>query len=116
MEILYDVYEFVDRYYKAMRTYGHHLDHKKRALTAVKVMEEFNGSKLTRKLKGKIDSYSIDVLGHRIYAPWLYVYTLVRGEFREGWIPDNFFNKLVLPVADRTISQLSGAKTFPTLC
>lgn len=33
------------------------------------------------------DDYALDVLGNRRYAPWLYLYAAVSGEFKEGWIP-----------------------------
>ena len=35
--------------------------------------------------------YASDVFGGSIYAPWLVFYATYRGEFLEGWVPDNFF-------------------------
>jgi hypothetical protein len=67
-------------------------DHEQEALAAVRTIEKFNGQKLLPSQKKLADEYSINILGNKVYAPWLYVYTLVRGgNFKEGWIPDNFF-------------------------
>jgi hypothetical protein len=52
---------------------------------------------LTPADRSRCDAYAAEVLGDAKYAPWLYVYTVVFGQFREGWIPDNFFDECVLP-------------------
>ena len=62
-------------------------------MEAVRVIQKHNSENLTEKIKKTVDDYSIEVLGSKKFAPWLYVYTLVKGEFQEGWIPDNFFWK-----------------------
>lgn len=81
----------------------YHSDHRKRALRIAGVISKQNGSRLTKKLKRIVDEYSSDVFGSRKYAPWLYVYTLVRGKFVEGWIPDNFFGRSVVPVVNKKL-------------
>jgi hypothetical protein len=43
------------------------------------------------------DSYAIEVLGSHVYSPWLYVYSAFCGEFKEGWIPDNYYGSVVVP-------------------
>lgn len=45
----------------------------------------------------RIRDYAIDVLGSPRFAPWLETYTAYRGEFLEGWMPDNYFLRIVLP-------------------
>lgn len=35
--------------------------------------------------------YASDVFGSSLYAPWLTFYATYRGQFHEGWVPDNFF-------------------------
>src|SRR5262245_56120004 len=66
--------------------------HEQEALAAVRTIEKFNGQTLLPRQKNLADEYSIKILGNKAYAPWLYVYTLVSGgNFKEGWIPDNFF-------------------------
>jgi hypothetical protein len=79
---------------------------------AVQTIEKFNRQKLSHRLKKQADDYAIQVLGKKLYAPWLYVYTLVSdGNFKEGWIPDNFFGKLVIPELNR-LRSITNVKTF----
>ena len=56
-------------------------------MAAVDVIQKYNGRHLTHKMKHKIDAYAIDVLGHVKYAPWLYVYTLIRENLRKDGYP-----------------------------
>ncbi|WP_170972007.1 sugar-transfer associated ATP-grasp domain-containing protein [Rhodobacter sp. SY28-1] len=75
--------------------------------------------------RSRCDAYALDELGHAKFAPWLYVYTVVFGQFREGWIPDNFFDECVLPHNSGHHGELSqfrsmnsilfGAPEFPDL-
>ena len=92
--------------------HGYDLRHKRRAMEAVRVIQKHNSQKLTENLKKTVDDYSIEVLGSKKFAPWLYVYTLVQGEFREGWIPDNFFGRLVSPEINKKLRVVSDFKTF----
>jgi hypothetical protein len=55
---------------------------------------------------------SIDVFGSKRYSPWLYVYALVNGKFREGWIPNNFFGKWVRPRLNNGLMVVPDLKTF----
>ena len=64
--------------------HGYDLRHKRKAMEAVRVIQKHNSQILTEKLKKTVDDYSIEVFGSKNFAPWLYVYTLVQGEFREG--------------------------------
>lgn len=66
---------------------------------------------LNADIKRKIKKYAITVLGNRTYTSWLYVYTLFRGSFFEGWIPEDFFIK-VLPRINRVYNTICGAKTL----
>jgi hypothetical protein len=43
------------------------------------------------------DEYAKDVLGSIKYSPWLKAYTVFSGTFKEGWIPDNYYGKVVVP-------------------
>ena len=51
--------------------------------------------------------YAKDVLGDKIYAPWLYVYSAIAGEFKEGWIPDNYYGGVVVRKIKGDYGQLS---------
>lgn len=48
-------------------------------------------------LKKKIQEYSRDRFGKPSYWPWLALYSEIRGEFKEGWIPCDYFRFSVLP-------------------
>ncbi|QWX83333.1 hypothetical protein H0I23_12835 [Cellulophaga sp. HaHaR_3_176] len=61
-------------------------------------------------LKKRADEYALDVLGWKGFAPWLYVYSHFTGEFREGWIPDNYYAKIVIPKIQGDYGQVSMLK------
>ena len=58
------------------------------------------------KLIRMSDEYAKDILGAQAYAPWLYVYSAVADEFREGWMPDNYYGKVVIPAIQGRYMQL----------
>jgi hypothetical protein len=60
----------------------------------------------------RIDAYAREVLGSETYAPWLRVYTAWAGEFKEGWIPDNYFGRVVMPAIQGPARHLSTFKTL----
>ncbi|GEM_PF-279848 len=53
--------------------------------------------RLTAKTEQLIDSYAKDKLGSVCFSPMLKAYAVYQGEFKEGWIPDNYFERHVLP-------------------
>lgn len=66
------------------------------------------------------------VLGSARYLPWLRLYTLVHGRFADGWLPDTYLARNVLPVvqgaagrrlgANRTLARrLLGTEMMPDL-
>jgi len=62
-------------------------------------------------LKRRIRKYASETLGNRNFSHWLYVYTLYRGSFLEGWIPEDFYKK-ILPRINGVYRDISNAKTF----
>lgn len=88
----------------------HHRAHKKAAWRAINMVMELNGWELIEKNKRLADEYAIDVFGGKEYAPWLYFFTLFSGEFKEGWIPPNYYSMYVLP--DPSLTRVSMVKTF----
>lgn len=36
-------------------------------------------------------------MGSKQFAPWLYVYSAINEDFKEGWIPDNYYGRIVVP-------------------
>ena len=84
------------RLVKSYLDWSFHLDHKKKAHKILKSIESVKG-KTDPKLIKISDEYATDILGWEGYAPWLYVYSAMNNKFKEGWIPDNYYGKIVVP-------------------
>ena len=67
------------------------------AKKALKNIEKDQNAQLPKALKKKADKYALEVLGWKGYAPWLHVYTAISGEFKEGWLPDNYYGRIIIP-------------------
>jgi len=63
-------------------------------------------------MRSTIDDYALEILGSKMYAPWLYVYTAYNQEFKEGWIPDNYFGYIVAPIVNKGLGSLAATKTL----
>jgi hypothetical protein len=73
--------------------------------------EDINGKANPEHLKTATE-YALDVFGSKRYAPWLHFYTAVAGEFREGWIPENFYFCAVVPTLKGDYGDLSYLKAL----
>jgi hypothetical protein len=62
----------------------------------------------------RCDAYAVEVLGDAKYAHWLYVYAHVAGEYRDGWIPDNFYAECVLPHTSAKYGELCSFRALNT--
>jgi hypothetical protein len=61
------------------------------------------------------DEYAHDVLGDRIHTWALRLYTAVSGEFRVGWIPDEYFAGRVMPaISSRAVRTMARVRTLMT--
>jgi hypothetical protein len=60
----------------------------------------------------KAEEYARTVLGSVDFAPWLKLYTAFRGEFLEGWIPDNYLGRIVCPSINGNLKNLGQYKTL----
>lgn len=82
--------------------------------TAAKVLTSIEAAKgpLPKSVKAQADDYAGDVLGSRSHAPWLYVYSAIAGEFREGWIPDDYYMAVVLPTLEGRYGRLSDMRSM----
>lgn len=56
------------------------------------------------------NEYALDVYGSKKYAPWLYVYSAVNSEFKEGWIPSNYYHGIVVPATKGDYGKVSYLK------
>ncbi len=78
------------------RNYLYHKGHKEIATRSLKNIESKKGITNPKHIQLSKE-YSHDVFGDSKYAPWLYVYCAWAGEFKEGWIPDNYYGEFVVP-------------------
>lgn len=97
--------------YQKFKHSNYHKAHQTNARSALSIIESEQG-KLSPKLKNRAAEYANDVLGWRGYAPWLDVYSAIAGEFKEGWIPDNYYGHVVIPVIKGSYGTISNAKSL----
>ena len=57
------------------------------------------------------DEYAQEVLGSGKYSPWLKAYSLLAGTFKEGWIPDNYYGRVVGPRLQGSYGDISHCKS-----
>jgi len=81
-------------------------------LARKKIIEYRNKKVVDRKLKSSIKSYSEKVFGDSSYWPWLGLYTEIRGEFITGWLPDDYYNVILLDKYCPKDARISNYKTF----
>ena len=92
----------------------YHQGHKLQALGILKKIESKKGV-FGQAIRNKCDQYAADVLGNRIYAPWLYVYSAIANEFKEGWIPDNYYGLIVAKQLKGDYGKVSLLKPLNSL-
>jgi hypothetical protein len=80
----------------SLNDFRYHDLHRKTAMGLLEKIEKERGKTNTKYIKSAKD-YAKEVLGSKKYAPWLYVYSAIAGKFKEGWIPDNYYGKIVIP-------------------
>ncbi len=88
--------EKIKKLKKELSDRSYHSRHKKNALKILKNIESEKG-KTDSNLIELANKYAKDVLGSKKFAPWLYVYSAISEKFVEGWIPDNYYGKILVP-------------------
>ena len=78
------------------QNWSYHSSHKKSAFRILKNIESVNG-KTNPKFIKLSNEYASDTLGWKGFAPWLHVYSAMAKTFKEGWIPDNYYGKIIVP-------------------
>lgn len=91
------------------KNYYYNYSHIRLAKSSLKVIETLKG-KTDPKLLDIANEYAIDVLGWRGYAPWLKAHSAMVGEFKEGWIPENYFGSVVVPKLQGDVGRTSFLK------
>lgn len=89
----------------------HHLNYNKQARSTLTWIESDRG-RTDKKLIELSDEYARDVLGSIKYAPWLRVYSAMRGSFAEGLIPDNYYGRVVSPLKNGQLGKVADLKTL----
>jgi hypothetical protein len=77
-------------------------------------IERIRGKTSVRDIR-LCDEYAVEVLGGKRFAYWLYVYSAVAREFREGWIPLNFYESIVVPRVQGYYGAISSLKPLNTV-
>ncbi|MBU2995646.1 hypothetical protein KO500_04345 [Cellulophaga baltica] len=95
--------------FEKIETFRYHKISNNTAKSVLKNIEKEKG-KLPLYLKKASDHYAINTLGWKGYAPWLYVYSHNAGEFKEGWIPDNYYGKKIIPKIQGSYGKISFLK------
>jgi hypothetical protein len=75
-------------------------------------MEAIDGVPLPAATRRLARDYAGDVFGSPRFAPWLDFHSKRRGAFHEGWIPDDFFELVVLPRANGPLRSIGYRKTL----
>lgn len=60
----------------------------------------------------RIRDYARDVFGDARFAPWLQFYAVWNGGFREGWVPEDFFQSVAIPYLNGAYHKLCQARTL----
>lgn len=74
-----------------------------------------DGKTISKAILSDAVEYARDVLGSKAYAPWLWVYAASTGGFREGWIPDNYYGRWVVPNLKGDYGPLAGRRASSSL-
>lgn len=93
------------------RTRQYHINSNKSAARNLGFVEKQKGP-LSAEVKKKCDDYAVSVLKDICYAPWLYVYSAVAGGFREGWLPSNYWGRVVVPKIQGEHGRVSELKSM----
>lgn len=103
----------IKKAFKLATDFRYHRIHINQAIGILRNIERETGE-LSAHDRRLCDHYAIDILGHRYYAPWLYVYSAVSREFRFGWIPDNYYGAVVVPAIQGSYGRTSFLRGLNT--
>ena len=97
---------FVDR---LTVTYSRMLAHRGRR----QVVKHRGGSVISRQVKKEIKAYARERYGSKAYWPYLAYYTELRGEFKRGWLPYDYYRYKILPrINPQHACEISENKTY----
>lgn len=99
----------ISKAYSNLYWYRYHNVHAKYASSALKSIEKEKG-KTDPILIKKSDEYAKNVLGWKGFSPWLYVYSAIAEDFKDGWLPDNYYGKVIVPKYKGKYGSISDLK------
>ena len=67
---------------------------------------------LSKKQEKEIETYAADVFGSSSFSLWLKVFTLCRGEFVEGWIPRDYWARIVCTTLNEPLRPFGKIKSL----
>jgi hypothetical protein len=104
----------VRQLYNAFESWRNYSNSRKQAKSIrEEIIRKKGYSVLNKKLRNEISLYAQKRFGSAGYAPWLETYTELREEFKEGWIPDDYYSYTMLPEMNpKSISNISAIKTL----
>lgn len=108
---MHNIEKFLVELNKKRRLRKYHKRSNSIAQRALNALETERG-KTDRNLIHTCDEYAENVLGWQGYAPWLHVYAALSGTFKKGWIPDNYYGKVVIPKVNGQYKALSELKSL----
>lgn len=83
----------------------------RKVINLIRQIEHVKG-KADPKIFKKCDEYAKDVFGSKRYAHGLKLYSIIAGEFKEGWIPENYYFRIVNPIIKGPYEILSELKSL----
>ena len=92
-----------------VKKYNYNYSHNQLAKRSLKTIESIKG-KTDPKLIAISKEYATDILGWSGYAPWLQAYSAMAGEFKEGWLPENYFGNVIVPKLQGDVGKTSFLK------
>jgi hypothetical protein len=103
-----------ERVAASLRDFSYDRMHAREAASAqAAYLKQWPDRALPAATERRVQDYSRDVLGSGRFAPWLQTHAVIHGSFIEGWIPDNFLGRVVLPRLQNPRSKrVTGAKTL----
>ena len=96
----------------ALQKRGEFMSHRMSRLRAESLLKSIESEKgKTNPHFSKLSlEYAQDVFGNKWFAPWLNVYAALSGQFKEGWIPENYYAAIVIPYIQGLYGNISNAK------
>lgn len=86
--------------------------HRRRMTIAVRALEARLGRSLSPSERTSSRDYASEVLGDSRYTEGLMLYCVIAGEFREGWIPWEYFTDVVSPRINGHLRHVAKVKTL----